>query len=119
MKKVVDDQQRMLRGMEYDGGKKNLYTEVLSLVDRRLKEIYDTLLKSSFWQNQSKLSLLIATGAKEGSDLGEAVPNMPEWDQGREYFALLEETDTKSLFGAFFETVLGMLSSQSERDASA
>ena len=138
MKKEAVAQQQTLKGMTYDDGKKNLYNDVLSLVDERLKEINDkpknsqgntelkglsevkTLLESPFWRDQSRLSLLIATAAKEGTDLRLLRPKLPEKkDQSREYYALLEETDIKSIFGEVFETMLGILSSRSERDASA
>ncbi|MCJ1422585.1 hypothetical protein MMC29_000465 [Sticta canariensis] len=137
MKKEVVAQQQTLRGMTYDDGKKNLYNEVLSLVDGWLQEINDkpknsqgdtelkdlsevkTLLENPFWRGQSRLSLLIAAAAKEGTDLGRLRPNTPEVNRSREYYSLLEETDIKSLFGETFETMLGILSSRSERDASA
>ena len=127
MKNEVKAREAALREMTYDDDEKNLYTEVLRLVDGRLEEINDehknlqentelkhpskvkTLLESPFWRDQSKLSLLIATGAKEGSGLGRVRPYTPYCNQSREYYAFIEGTDTKSLFGATFETILGVV----------
>ncbi len=133
MKNKVIAQEAALKEMTYDDDEKNLYTEVLKLVDGRLEEINDdhknlqektelkhpskvkTLLESPFWCKQSKLSLLIATGAKEASDLGRHRPDTPSCNQSCEYYALIEGTDTKSFFGATFETMLGVFPDESKR----
>ena len=121
-----------LKAMTFDDDKKNLYTEVLRLVDRRLGEINDDpkssqgdttsqgpsemkklLLESPSWRDQSRLSLLIAAGAKEGSNLAQLRPDTPCCYPSREYYAFIEGTHIEILFGATFETVLKILESNS------
>ena len=122
MKKKVEAQEIALSEMKFGSDGKNLYTEVLRLVEGRLKEINDepknlpeksnfkdlseveALLENLFRQNQSRSSLLIAVGAKEGSGFARNRPLYEgNCDQNREYYTTIEGTHTKTIFSAMLE----------------
>ena len=67
------------------------------------------LLENTFWRDQSRLSLLIAAEADAQSHLKGVRPNTSNCDQRREYYAFIGACNTEALFGAPFETMLGIL----------
>lgn len=131
--KMMEAQETALREMTYTTNNNhdttNLYSEMWGIANERLKNMKvragwsrdlseaKTLLDSPFWKNQVKLSLLITTNAQEGGQLQRERPKLCNCnrkrasvcDQDREYYSLVQASDTRTFFGAPFETTLAVL----------
>ena len=129
----VKEEKKSLEGMVDAKNGKDLYTEILTVlnvqlhnVEKKIRELQYSnedpddalsnhlwrareMLKNEFWQDQSRLSMLVAAGAQTEHHMGDVRPNTSPFDQSREYYTFVGAGNTNTLFGTPFETVLGML----------